>query len=455
VPTAALGEEVQEPVEGVGASGSDTEEAIEEVPTYEDSTLSPFAAPYEERVTDSFFRIAQDFLYTSEIGARTVGHVPLWPRGPLKLGPVLLFPYVTASLGWTSNVYQDEDEDSSWYASAGGGLAGEYIFLGGRGSVTFGADLTYRRYFTRDDNATEWVTGIGIGYKFPRNWWIRAGVKWEHLSDPIRIEDKGELERDQIYPYLDIGVDEVFGNKINIEAGIDFRYANYEEREFKTSDRREWDFHLKVSYPFLKDQTRIYVRYDYTWADRRSRRINDQDGGHQLSAGVEGLFNVTKSGRLRGFIEFGYRRNMYDGPNSFGLGTDTIYTDDDDAHGILTVGAGLEYLMGAKTSVDLRYLRDLEFSASSNYQVIDRLDLGLTHNITRCLLGRLAGFFEHGDPSEGSSFTRYGAGLGFRYVFDPNIDFHADVDWSRRNTSKVGYDHSVVTATLGATYYIR
>ena len=68
-------------------AGSDTENAITQVPTYEDSD---FGVQEEERVTDLFFRIAEDYLYTSEIGARTIGHVPLWPRGPLKLGPVLV-----------------------------------------------------------------------------------------------------------------------------------------------------------------------------------------------------------------------------------------------------------------------------------------------------------------------------------------------------------------------------
>lgn len=437
----------------VPVEGSDTEDAITQVPTYEDSD---FGVQEEERVTDLFFRIAEDYLYTSEIGARTIGHVPLWPRGPLKLGPVLIFPYVVGKLGWTSNVFDDESERSSWFMTVGGGLAGEYYFMGGRGSLTFGLDYRYKRFFDRHDNFSEWTGGVGVGYKFPMGFWVRGGFKYERLVDPIEIQTKGELERDNIYPFIDIGWDEAFGNKINIEMGMDYFYADHADRDFQTGDRRQWDFHVKVSYPFLKDQTRIYLRYDYLWDDRDSDKLNDLKNGHKVVGGLEGLFDLTQTGRLRGFIEMGVRSDVYSHSRVLNIGSDRIPTDDDEDESSFEVAVGLEYLLGVKTSVDFRYLRTIQFHTSSNYQHTNRLDLGVTHNITRCLVGRAAGFFEHSDPSETATITRFGAGVGLRWIFDDNIDFHTDFDWSRRNTArKDDIDGSVFTATIGATWYLR
>ena len=53
------------------------EEAVNELPKWE----SYGSGNDQSRLDETFFRLAQDFVSTSEVGVRRLGHVPIWPRG--------------------------------------------------------------------------------------------------------------------------------------------------------------------------------------------------------------------------------------------------------------------------------------------------------------------------------------------------------------------------------------
>ena len=88
----------------------DTEEAIERVPAYnyDESVLYGSQTP-----PGMFLRLAEDYLISSEIGTRTIAHIPLWPRGSFRLGPFQLFPYLTASYTWVDTNYDDDFYDAA------------------------------------------------------------------------------------------------------------------------------------------------------------------------------------------------------------------------------------------------------------------------------------------------------------------------------------------------------
>lgn len=439
-------------------AGADKDEAISKVPTYEEREMILDETPQE-----SFLRLAEDTIFISEIGVNSPGSVPLWPRGAFKAGPVLVFPYVVGKISWTNNVFLQERDRSSWFATEGAGFTAEYAFLGGDADIHFGADYIHRDYFNRDLSYSEWVAGLGMGYRFPMGLWLRGGVKWEHLNDPVALEYRGKMERDQFYPYFDIGLKNAFGNKIDITFGVNSLRANFREDEFETSDRVDWEAFAKVSYPFFKETTRIYVKYDYVWSDRKAEVQNDLGNGQRLSFGMEGMIPFTRSERLLGFIQVGYRNDRYAGQRTIRLSpTATGTTDGDSNQGTVSVAAGLQYLLGANTSMFLKVLRDLQFSSRSNYQTLSRGDLTITHNCMRDLVSRFAAFIEHADPSRGGtvvgethSFTRYGFGLGTRYLVMENLDVDLALDWHRRITSQDGYAYHAFQGTLGATLYFR
>ena len=422
---------------------------ISRVATYEDET-DPLLV---ETPQDSFMRLAQDYLHVTEIGARSIGTVPLWPRGQLKIGPILLFPYLTGHVSWTNNVFQESDSRSSWFLTAGAGFTGQYGFMQGRGSFTFGLDYVHKEYLQRDNLAyDELVGGVGLAYKFPRGLWIKGGVKWERLVDPIGVEFKGEVKRNQWYPYIDLGWDEVFGNKFNLQVGFDVTIVEFDKEEFDTADRDEYRAHAKISYPFMKSGARVYVVYSYTWDNRPSDYQNDLHSGHQISGGIEGDIPLVQSGRLTGYAEIGYRRNLYGGSKPI---KPVVDTDDSDQGSTVTFGTGLRYQVSPKTSADLRAFRDIAFSARGNYQVKTRVDASVNQNVMRDLVARLAGYFEHAKPSDGNTITRFGGGVGARYFLIDNVDLDLSLNWDNRNTAQEGYDTTQFVGSFGVTIYFR
>lgn len=434
--------------------GSAVDEEIRRVDAFEETT------PYDESPQETFYQLAEDFIFLSEIGGRGPGRVPIWPREAVKLGPIEIFPYLEGRIGWTNNLFERKDGENSWFAQEGGGFTGRFLFAGGRGNITFGGDYRHFDYFCYgDDSFSEWTGGVGAGYSFANGLWFRGGVKWEHLVNPVDAQFAGRLERDQWYPYIEAGFDNAFGNKINVEFGVQYFNADFENNAFATANRNEWNAHVKVSYPVFRETTRVYIRYDYFFGDRESERINDLDNGHEVSGGLEGTIPVTRSERLTGFIGIGVRRDIYDEPREFQIGSETITTDRDERETVLTVHAALRYLAGARTSLDLRALRTLQFSPASNYSVVNRIDFTATHNCLRNLVARAGVFYEFTDQSRGGSynpgeeFTRYGAGIGARYMLLPNADLDLSIDWANRDTDKEEFDTDTLSASLGFTYY--
>jgi hypothetical protein len=431
------------------------DEEIRRVPTYEESVLYGAETPGGQ-----YLRLAENYLYYSEIGTRGIGHIPLWPRGALYVGRFEIFPYLTSSLSWSSNAYESEDGDSAVIWEVGGGITGQHQILSGRGAVTFGLD--YRESFYSNDygDTSQWTGGVGLTYAFSPRLWASAGVKWEHLTDPVGIEYSDEVERDQVYPYIDVGLGDALGegSKIQLEAGLDYSDAEFAESDYETGDFGEWDFHVKASYPFYKETTRLYVRYDYLWSDRESERINDLSGGNRFAGGIEGMLPLTQTGRLEGYVEAGYRQDTYDGSRYYEDGSDVLETDRKSNAGTWVGALGIRYYAGPRTTVDLRLERTLAPSSRGNYQIVDRGDIWITRSVMRDLMARLGAYAEHSDPSAGPSVGgydvfRWGVGIGTRYIVTDFLDVFGDCEYSSRNTDRSEDDAGEFRVTIGVDVY--
>jgi long-subunit fatty acid transport protein len=130
--------------------------------------------------------------------------------------------------------------------------------------------------------------------------------------------------------------------------------------------------------------------------------------------------------------------------------------------------AALQYIMSSKTTMDLRYNHETEFSTHGNYQLVDRIEFGVSHAFNRQLSGQLDLYYEHSDPSgenpheplngidlseSAPNVNREGAGIGFRYAINDWMD--VDMSMSVENRNDVPENSfKNYQGLLGFTFYL-
>jgi hypothetical protein len=275
--------------------------------------------------------------------------------------------------------------------------------------------------------------------------------------DPIQLEDSGLQRRDTLYPYIDLGWNNVANTKLKLQAGADVRGYDYHDDDDETADREEYRGYVKASYPVFRDSTFLFVQVNYYHTKADSERINNLKNGWEVLFGMDGVIPLTKSEKLTGTLSVGYRSNKYDtGFYREGDDNEKISTDPDDDIGVVTVRAALRYLASARTSIEFMYLRDTQFSSYSNWQVVDRFDLIVMHTLMRDLILRGGAYLRLADPDGGGdrgNITQFGVGAGARYLLMDNIDLDLSVDWFDRRADESIYEYSRFIASLGVTLY--
>jgi hypothetical protein len=472
---------------GADAKGSSAktvrEESVDTVPAWQ-----AFGSNDEEVLEETFFRLAQDFVGTSEIGVRRLGQVPIWPRGELKIGSVRVLPYLRESLEWETNVFRTPrtDRDSSnltgsrsragrqsgWSWTNQAGILADTRLMGGRLRIALSADSRWQERF-RSAQTDTWQmdSQLGASYRWSNGAWVRGGLSYTRRSDPIEIELAGsEFKRTTHNVFLTGGFDKdiFFGSKAKLEVGMRTRDVAPNSRDFKSVDRTETEFHAKASYPFWKKTTRVFARARYRRENRESHSLNDGDV-IGLDFGIDGNFPILKGQHrgIRGSVSFGFDHAEYEDPSFTRGGRKFINTDDDDRNTNLAVRAALQYVISSRSTVDLRMLRTNQFSTFGNFQILDRVDLTYSRNITPRLTGRVSSFLEHTDPSgenppnnlpgdarsPNRHMSRGGVGIGVRYKVNDWLDADLSYDYERRNA---GVDRSYTNSrvVLGVTFYM-
>lgn len=460
-----------------------TEETVRELPKWE----SYGAGTDPDRLDETFFRLAQDFVATSEVGVRRLGHVPIWPRGEMKVGNIRILPYLREGVEWETNLYKknktggatagnpnEEGRQTGWTHVNQVGLLADTLLNGGRTRVSASADSRWNvRY--RQDQPDDWEldSQLGVSHRINEALWTSLGVAYERRSDPIEVETTDRFRRTNKRGFVRLGADKdfLFGSRLNYETGADFRRVDSREDSLDDHDRTEATYYLKVSYPFWKRQTRIFTRVTYRDESRQSDKIND-GSVWGWDAGIEGSIPISEGGYrgLRGQVSFGFDHGEYD-DKTYTDGSQELQRDDNDRNTSLRINAALQYIMSPKTSMDLRYGRNNQFSYHGNYQITDRVDYTFTHTITAKLVGRFQTYWEYTNPSSGynsptyasgerprdqsrvGNVTRGGVGVGFRYPIEEWVDLDLSFDYERRN----GYDHrdsfTNYRGILGVTFY--
>jgi hypothetical protein len=450
---------------------SDAESAIQDV-----QTLEAGEAGKPESLQETFFRLERNFVATSDDGFRRLGTVPIWPRGELKLGDIRFFPYLREGAEWESNYFlasDSGDAQSQWTHVNELGALADTALMGGRLRLSLSADSVWRIRYGSDapDDTWDLDSSFGATYTWPSSVYIKGGVQYIRRHDPSDLPlIADDFGRTEVRTYFSAGCDRdiFFGSKFRFETGIQTNSEAAQDPAFSDMDRNEYIAYLKASYPFLKDTTRIFGLVRYKLDQRDSQAIND---GKSLgfSLGLEGSIPLSTGAyrQLRGQIQVGFDSAVYDN-NQFQNGSQTVVPDSNQDATTANVVVGLEYLMSSKGSIDLRYLHQAEFSFYGNYQVVDRVDLNFTRNLTRRLTGRLSTFYEHTDPSgsypaetipptpgttDAPNTSRWGLGAGVRWAWTDWADIDLSADMERRNDD-VQRGYTNYRAIFGLTFYL-
>lgn len=204
-PTADDATPVEGSTEGDVPVEATVESEIDAAPAYEEE--------YTEDLRERYFRITEDFISPQEIGLGSIGQVPFWSRGIIKAGPFRFTPYLSASIGWESNVFlNDENKVASWFWQARGGLVGDAKFMADKLVIRTSLEFLYRDY-TEEEIGGDWqgIAGLAVRYNFPVGFWISAGVKYTRFFDPVFVSDvPTRAAHDSTRFFVDIGLNELF-----------------------------------------------------------------------------------------------------------------------------------------------------------------------------------------------------------------------------------------------------
>ena len=449
-----------------GTKASDGETATAPIPAWR----SFGSSGDEEDLEETFFRLAQDFVSTSEIGVRRLGSVPIWPRGELKMGPVRVLPYFRQSAEWESNVNRrpatgssnlgnDDGRDSGWNFVSNPGLLADTLLMGGRMRIALSMDARWNER-TEDDLGDDFEldSQLGVSYHWPNGAWVSVGYAYERRSEPVEVEFTEDFQRTNNRVFWNLGFDRdiFFGSKAQLDVGMSMRDVNPNENgQYESVDRTETETYVRVSYPFWKDSTRLFVRGRYKKYSKESPGLADGDQW-SMDFGMDGSIPILEGDQrgLRGTVSVGFDTSDYAGSDTrvdASTGR-TRANDNDDGETSLSFRAGLQDVISPRQTLALRAQRQQQFSAYSNYQINDRIDLTYTRTLMPRLVVRAAVFLEHTDPSgenpnyvntapgttgNGQSPNRHtsrgGVGLGGRYTLNEWADADVSWDYDRRN----------------------
>ncbi len=458
------------------------DDAVETVPKWE----SYGAGMGDVTMEETFFRLSRDFVTTSDEGIHRLGSVPIWPRGELKIGGFRVLPFLREGVTWDDNYYKQPESGSGsgnlgrrseWTHDNEVGLLADTALMGGRLGISTSIDSIWGIHYGRNSPPDTWdfEGQLGATYHWPSGVWISGGYRYNRSHDatdlPEAAHSPNDFGRSTNGFFVDLGMDRdlFFGSKAQFEVGMQTRSVRADNKTFADLNRKETTVYAKASYPFLgRDTTRIFALASETFNQRDSEAINNGNV-FTFNTGIEGTIPLRQGEYrgLRGQVSVGFQRGIYEN-NKYTQGSQTFIEDSSPHATTIDFIAALQYVMSPKTTLDLRYTHDAEFSFHGNYQIVDRLEWSASHTFTRQLTGRVDAYYEHQSPSGRSPQTpingidlsgpaknvnREGAGIGFRYAVNDWMDFDVSMNVENRNDHT---DNSFKNyeGILGVTFYL-
>jgi hypothetical protein len=453
-------------------------EAVAALPTWES-----YGAGGEAGMEETFFRLARDFVMTSDEGIHPLGHVPVWPRGEFKIAGIRVLPFVREGVVWDYNYYRqpetgdfagDNGRKPQWTHQNEIGAMGDLSLMGGRLGIASTVDSIWNVRYGHDAPKDTWdfEGQIGATYRWPSGVWIAGGYRYNRTHDPddLPVSPKTDFGRTTNGAFFNLGFDRdiFFGTKLQFEFGVQTNNERADDQIYSDLNRTETTVFGKASYPFLGRNTcRAFLLLSETLNQRDSEAINN---GNTLnvSFGVEGSIPLREGEYrgLRGQVSLGFQSGHYE-DNTYTQGSQTFVQDKNSYDTTLMAIVALQYVMSPRTTLDLRYTHDVEFSFYGNYQEVDRIEFSATHTFTRQLVGRADVYYEHENPSGYSpqqplngidlskpapNVNREGGGVGLRYAVNEWCDLDLSVNAENRNDHENSFRN--YEGVFGVTFYL-
>jgi len=460
------------------AEKKEREEAIAALPTWES-----YGAGGEAGMEETFFRLTRDFVMTSDDSIHPLGHVPIWPRGEFKIAGFRVLPFVREGVTWDSNFYRQPEtgngpnsqgRKAEWTHENELGVMADTALMGGRLGISMSIDSIWSVRYGHDAPSDTWdfEGQLGARYNWPSGVWIAGGYRYNRSHDPADLptvsDDYGRATHGAFFN-LGFDRDIFFGSKLQFEFGVHTRDVDASNQAYADGNRTETTIYAKASYPFLgRKTTRLFAVVSDTFNQRDSQAIND-GSTVSFNTGIEGSIPLREGEYrgLRGQLSVGFQHGFYEN-KSYRQGSQEIVNDNSQDKTTLLFIAALQYIMSPKTTTDLRYTHDTQFSFYGNYEVVDRVEFSVSHTFSRALTGRADTYWEHTDPSgkqpqetvNGTDFShgatnvnREGAGVGLRYAVNEWMDLDLSVNVENRNdVSENSFKN--YEGVFGITFYL-
>lgn len=327
--------------------------------------------------------------------------------GPgLEAGPFRFHPYAAQYLVYDDNVYLTDPEDGFEQRrdiSSETTLGGRLDYPSGRHLFSADYNVQVVEYFVHNTQDLLRHRARLLGFLDFDKTYVNVDNTFRNTDDPV-LPDLGRFRRAENFFHLDVGhrLDRTV-----LEAGIHDKIYDFFDEETNYLDHNEFSFHLRGLYDF-SPKTRGYGRYDYGMAGFSHQgatvgfTLNDYNY-HRLSVG--GYHTPEPKLSLHGWLGV-MVQSVDEGSGS---------SDDDKEYIGPEVAVGVAYQTSEKTRLGGSFRRQMQFSGSGNFQVVDRLDGRLDWEATEKVLLSPLLFLERSDPSVTDPFLRYGAGVILDY----------------------------------------
>lgn len=255
----------------------------------------------------------------------------------LHIGHLAIHPYVSASVGYTDNVYLTatrEESDTYYLVSPGVGL----ILPFNRHSFNF--DYTLDTYIYSDqEDADRTIHNATATLDLNPYKSLNIQIKDEFTDG----EDLPDFEGDRTSPFVwnSPSIDAVydFNRRLAVGAGYQHVTKQYDRTIDRIDDYDENGLSGRVYYKVLP-KTSLVVVYQHRIRDYDKRRLDDNDS-HRLEGGVTWEVGPKSSGTAR----VGYMRSDYDELNR----TDEVFS----------YFVNLTHQLRPKTTVSLEGVREI------------------------------------------------------------------------------------------------
>jgi hypothetical protein len=357
--------------------------------------------------------LESELFVSGERGIADPGSLEPIPREVFRLGHVSILPKWDEDVIYDDNVFlTDTDAEKDFIVRSRFGALADWHF-GSTGSRLVGGYDMYRNYFVQGESKhfVEQLASAQLDLDFNKLRFT-VGDRWEDRTDPILAVFTAKIQRNINTIY---GTGGWYEETTYLEVKAQDVATDYDSATYDSIDRTEGLAHAEFGWR-TQDETWLFVRAGGI------NRVYDQSF---LSDMVGGTASIgIRSQRAPEFdlaARIGVRYEQFD---------DGVTDRDDEAIHPEFEGRALWWPIRTD-GIDARYVHTTEFSPVSNYQTLDRVEVGWTHLLTGRVRSRAGFGFEFVDPSAvQDEFVRYVVGAGLAWRAAEFVD--VTMDWRVR-----------------------